>query len=63
MDKAERDRIEATLDPDRDYKMPSDMTDEMRGAAFDMFRECYIKNIKLDWKHVCKIFVAAFEAK
>jgi hypothetical protein len=63
MDKAKRDRIEATLDPNRDFKMPADMTDEMRGAARDMFVKCYMENSKLDWIHICKIFVAAFEAK
>jgi hypothetical protein len=63
MIKAERDRIEATLPPDRKYKMPPEMTDKMRGAAWDAFALAWrTSNGKIEWDDVCKCFVAAFEA-
>jgi hypothetical protein len=64
MDKAERDRIEATLPKDRKFRMPPEMTSEMRGAAHDAFVAAWkSSNGKIDWEHVCQCFVAAFEAQ
>lgn len=62
MDKAERDAIEARLPPDRDFRMPAAMTNKMRGAAYDAFCTAYrTSGSKIDWNHICQIFVAAFD--
>ena len=62
MSKDERDRIEATLDPDRRFKMPPEMTDEMRSAAYQAYCERSAEKGYMAWEDICACFCAAFDA-
>lgn len=62
MDKAERDKIEATLPPSRRFKMPPEMTDEMRRAAYGAYCDRLNEKGYIAWEDVCACFIAAFSA-
>lgn len=63
MDKAERDRIEASLPENRRFRMPAYMTDAMRQAAYRTY--CVRLNEKkyIAWDDICACFMAADNAQ
>lgn len=62
MSKEERDRIEEALDPNRRFKMPPEMTDEMRHDAYRSYCNSLSKKGYVAWDDICECFCAAFDA-
>ena len=62
MSKEDRDHIEGTMDPNRRFKMPPEMTDAMRNAAYQTYCKRYSEKRYIAWEDVCACFVSAFDA-
>lgn len=63
MDKAERDRIEASLNENHRFRMPAAMTDAARQAAYRTYCTRHAEKGYIAWEDICACFRAADDAK